>query len=67
MDTNRETVTPEEKLWWKTSGYGYTKRIPVTLVEMSISGKRAYVRGKDTHGNGFSTYVKPTSLEPRHE
>jgi hypothetical protein len=61
-----------EKLWWKTTGYGHKRRIPVTVLEMSASGKRVLVKFPTRdyfgayHGEMMS-YVSLPKLEPRHE
>lgn len=67
-----KTYTRGQKLWWKTSGYGHKKRIPVTVLEVSASGKRVLVKFPTrnffgSYSGESSSYVSLPKLEPRDE
>ena len=71
LPDEQKVYTRGQKLWWKGSGYGYKKRIPVVVCQVSASGKRVLVRfetmlfGKPD--GAMSRYVALHMLEPRHE
>lgn len=57
-------------LWWNTAvarDYGYEDRVPVTLVRLSKSRKRAYIRVETPEGYVRHTFVPVDKLELRKE
>ncbi len=64
---------PDQKLWWLVKGeaYGYRRRVPCALIEMSRSGKKAFIRFQYRNRDGrletLRTYVDVKNVELREE
>jgi hypothetical protein len=58
----------EQPIYWlytPRGGYGYTQRVPATIVERSKSGKRVLIRAQLARGGEKLVYVQPENTEPR--